>query len=97
MEYSIRLQSSQLYPVNQRSELLRDDWGSTKRSSCSSTISNIDEDGRAKEVSITSFSAISFFIFIFLCLRSVKFGFLLKGEYIGASAVLNMHTKFAKL
>ena len=29
--------------------------------------------------------------------KSVKFGFLLKGEYIGASAVLNMHTKFAKL
>ena len=29
--------------------------------------------------------------------KSVKFGFLLKGEYIGASAILNMHTKFAKL
>ena len=29
--------------------------------------------------------------------KSVKFGFLLKGVYIGASAILNMHTKFAKL
>ena len=29
--------------------------------------------------------------------KCVKFGFLLKGEYIGASATLNMHTKFAKL
>ena len=29
--------------------------------------------------------------------RSAKFGFLLKGEYIGASIILNMHTKFSKL
>ena len=29
--------------------------------------------------------------------KSVKFGFLLKGKYIGATAILNMHTKFAKL
>ena len=29
--------------------------------------------------------------------KSVKFGFLLKGVYIGASAILNQHTKFAKL
>ena len=29
--------------------------------------------------------------------KSVRFGFMRKGEYIGASAVLNMHTKFAKL
>ena len=29
--------------------------------------------------------------------KSVKFGFLRKGNYIGASAVFNMHTKFAKL
>ena len=30
-------------------------------------------------------------------LRSVRFGLLRKGEYIGVTAVLNMHTKFAKL
>ena len=29
--------------------------------------------------------------------KSVKFGFLRKGEYIGVSAFLNMHTKFSKL
>ena len=29
--------------------------------------------------------------------KTVKFGFLRKGDYIGASAVFNMHTKFAKL
>ena len=29
--------------------------------------------------------------------KCVRFGFLLKGQYIGASAVLNKHTKFAKL
>jgi len=29
--------------------------------------------------------------------KSVKFGFLLNGDYISASAILNMHTKFAKL
>ena len=27
----------------------------------------------------------------------IKFGFLLKGVYISASAILNQHTKFAKL
>ena len=31
------------------------------------------------------------------CLRSAKFGLLRKGEYIGVTVVLNMHTKFAKL
>ena len=30
-------------------------------------------------------------------IKSAKFGFLRKGEYIRASVVLNMHTKFAKL
>ena len=29
--------------------------------------------------------------------KSVKFGFLIRGEYIGASAILNLHTKFGKL
>ena len=29
--------------------------------------------------------------------KSAKFGLLLKGEYIGVSAILNFHTKFAKL
>ena len=29
--------------------------------------------------------------------KSVRFGLLRKGEYIGVTAVLNMHTKFAKL
>ena len=29
--------------------------------------------------------------------KSVRFGLMRKGEYIGVSAVLNMHTKFAKL
>ena len=29
--------------------------------------------------------------------KSARFGLLLKGQYIGVSAVLNMHTKFAKL
>ena len=31
------------------------------------------------------------------CLRSAKFGLLLKGQYIGVNALLNFHTKFAKL
>ena len=30
-------------------------------------------------------------------LKSAKFGLLRKGEYIGVTVVLNMHTKFAKL
>ena len=29
--------------------------------------------------------------------KSAKFGLLRKGEYIGVSVVLNMHSKFAKL
>ena len=29
--------------------------------------------------------------------KSAKFGLLRKGEYIGVSALLNQHTKFAKL
>ena len=29
--------------------------------------------------------------------RSAKFGFLLSGKHIGASVLLNLHTKFAKL
>ena len=29
--------------------------------------------------------------------KCAKFGFLLRGEYIGASVLLNYHTKFAKL
>ena len=29
--------------------------------------------------------------------RSAKFGFLRSGEYIGASVLLNLHTKFSKL
>ena len=29
--------------------------------------------------------------------KSAKFGFLLNGEYISASVLLNMHTKFSKL
>ena len=29
--------------------------------------------------------------------KSAKFGFLLKGKYIGASVTLNLNSKFAKL
>ena len=29
--------------------------------------------------------------------KSAKFGLLLKGQYIGVTALLNFHTKFAKL
>ena len=29
--------------------------------------------------------------------KSAKLGLLLKGEYIGVSVVLNMHTRFSKL
>ena len=29
--------------------------------------------------------------------KTVRFGLMRKGEYIGVSAVLNTHTKFAKL
>ena len=36
-------------------------------------------------------------ILILSCLRSAKFGLLRNGEYIGVSALLNQHTKFAKL
>ena len=32
-----------------------------------------------------------------MCLRYARFGLLRKGQYIGVSAVLNTHTKFAKL